>query len=73
MDTLQHKNPCTQKAPINARTQCNSGAYVMSEAFNIDLKLQSQLSLIIFFINLIVLCSGFKTPIYKPPKISLQN
>ncbi len=72
MSKSQHNAPCPQKSSNNARMQCNSNiTCIASVLFNIHSNLQLQLGLITF-IYLVVLCLGFKTPIYKPPKLSLQ-
>jgi hypothetical protein len=74
MAALQQNAPCSQKSPTTPYTQCNpNGTYVFSTLLNIHENLQLQLGLMIFFTYLAALCSGFKTSIYKPPKIVLQR
>lgn len=60
---------CSQKAPT-LTIRCNlSQNYVIPTLLNIS-KTHSLLCLLSFTLCLLILCTGFKTRIYKPPRRS---
>ncbi|KTD59364.1 hypothetical protein Lsan_2268 [Legionella santicrucis] len=60
---------CSQKAPTST-IRCNlSQNYVIPTLLNLS-KTLSLLSLLSFTLCLLILCTGFKTRIYKPPRRS---
>ncbi len=62
-------NPCTQKAPINFKGQCNT-VQTFVETISTGLLMPSLLITLISFIYLLLAPIGAHSSIYKPPRYS---
>ncbi len=69
MHVLQQSEPCPQKSPNTVSQPCTANTpYVVLDFLTLPANLLVHMSLIMFFIALAACCSGFETPIFKPPK-----